>query len=135
MAGLDQLKRELLDQWAQVPFVELSVAILNLLERDEVEHNALLTYRTFAQKLHTEISEDLVAAIALLTSAPVEALDPHALFIDGDYEHEISPDELVEVTSGAPLVHPETGEVVDDPFSHLMPFFVPSKRVREALRG
>jgi hypothetical protein len=135
MPGLDIFRREIRERWPKAPFVELSVAILDLLERHGIEQSSMLTYRTFARRLHTEINEDLIAAIALLSSSTVDALDPHALFIDGDYEQEIPADELLEVTAGAPLVHPETGEIVEDPLSHLMPFFVPSERVKEALGG
>ena len=135
MAALDHIREELISRWSGHGYVQICLAILELLEKQPIDQTAMLTYGTFAKQLQRKVDQELLAAISVLASTSLDVLDAHALFIDGDYEREISPTELFEVTAGAPLIHPESGEIVEDPLAHLMPFFVPSLRVKDALGG
>ena len=57
-------------------------------------------------------------------------LDARALFIDdNDEPFELSKEEIKALTEYGELVHPETGEDVNDPASKVVPFFVPTERV------
>jgi hypothetical protein len=65
-----------------------------------------------------------------LVSSRVAALDARGLLVDDDHsEHELSADKLADARATGQLVHPETGELVPDFESRVIPFFVPSTRL------
>lgn len=92
----------------------------------------MLTFRTFLEALGKEqIDEDLMRALTILVSSRIAALDAKALLVDDDEtEHELSAAELAEARSSGQLVHPESGDLVPEFESRVIPFFVPTSRLR-----
>ena len=84
-----------------------------------------LTYRSL-QKLaeHKSLEPSLVAAVQFLVSSEYPLLEPHGQLIDeSGHEHTIDKAELFDVISGGELVHPVTGNLIENPLDAILPFF------------
>src|SRR5262249_16309329 len=92
----------------------------------------MLTFRTFLEALGKDrIDDDLMRALTILVSSRVAALDARGLLVDEDQtEHELSARELADARASGELIHPETGVPVPEFEARVIPFFVPSARLR-----
>ncbi|WP_299806635.1 hypothetical protein [Tardiphaga sp.] len=131
VVALENLRRELLARWSDVPAADICMRILDFVESTPQNELHFLTFTTLCRAAgRTNIDVELLAAINILTGSRLALLDAHAMFIDEDEnEHELSPEEIAEARETGTLVHPETGEIVGDYERYLVPFFSPSKRL------
>lgn len=128
MNQLDDLKTELIEKWSDDPAGELCLALVDFLRAQPEEHLRMLTYYSIGRILEREpLDENVLRAVTILVSTKVHALERRFLFIDDEkQEYELDNEEIEEVQRTGNLVHPETGDVVEDFESKLVPFFVPS---------
>lgn len=77
---------------------------------------------------------EVLAAVNLLTSSKLAIFESHAMLVDDDEtEHELSAEEFAEARKTGMLIHPETGELVPDFETHLIPFFAPTEELQREL--
>lgn len=133
--ALDNLRKELLDRWRDVPAADICMKILDFVEKTPQDELRFLTFTTLCRAAGQEnVDGELLAAVNILASSRLALFDAHALFVDDDeIEHEISPEEIAEAKATGEFVHPGTGEIVPDYERHLIPFFSPNKRLMAEL--
>lgn len=121
---LDELKAKISKDMGGTevgPLCLLLVDELWNLPADETRH---LTYESFQNLLKIEQSTKLLAAINYLTQAEESVLDARGIFLYGDeLEYELSPIEFSNVVKSNFLIHPISGEVVENPRKYVFPFF------------
>jgi hypothetical protein len=133
--ALDNLRKELLDRWQDVPAAEICMRILDFVEKTPQNELHFLTFATLCRAAGREnVDSDLLAAVNILAGSRLALFDAHALFVDEDEsEHEISPDEIAEAKLTGEFIHPETGELVPDYERYIIPFFSPNERLKAEL--
>lgn len=126
----DDIRKELKERWAGTRAVELCFQIVDFVAKLPADHSRMLTFKTITHITGKKsVDDDLLAAINILASTRIAALDAHAMLVDDDNEeHEIEPSELASAQATGTLIHPETGEKVSDYEEKVFPFFVPTDR-------
>jgi hypothetical protein len=116
---------------AERSIVPLCVRIVDFVSSLPVDQLRMLTFRSFMEALGKDrIDDELIRGLTILVSSRVAALDARGLLVvDNHSEHELSADQLAEARSAGQLVHPETGILVPEFESRIIPFFVPSARL------
>lgn len=132
--NLDEIKEELLRRWEQ-PTVGVCLSIINFMASHSAEQLQVMTFRTLTHAAgKISFDEDVLKAVAVLTSSRVALLDAKTLLIDDDdEEYEMELDELAEARSKGQLIHPETGYPVPDFEEKVFPIFIPSLKFRESV--
>jgi hypothetical protein len=125
-----EIKADLEKRWKDDPVVRLCIAILDYMAALPADQLRMLTFRALISAVGKErLDDELMRAMTILVSSRIAALDARALLVDDDQsEHELNPQELAEARATGRLVHPETGELVSEFESKVIPFFVPSAR-------
>ncbi|RWM27783.1 hypothetical protein [Mesorhizobium sp.] len=126
----DDIRKELKERWAGTEPFALCLQIVDFVAKLPAEHSRMLTFKTMTNITGKKYVDDsLLAALNILASTRVAALDAHAMFVDDDNEeHEIEPQELALAQSTGKFIHPETGEEVPNYEEKVFPFFVPTDR-------
>lgn len=134
--GASEIRAELQRRWQESPALKVCFAILEYLERVPDEQLQMLTFGTLQEAVgKNAVDPELITALNILVSSRIAALDAKVLLIDElEDEYEISPTELSEARSSGALIHPRTGELIEEFESKLVPFFVPSESFRAAKR-
>jgi len=132
MSGIDELKAELRERWTDSTTIELCLRIVDALSDLRDEELRMLTFATFKKAVErAAIDEQLIRAVALLTTSSVHALDSKLLFIDDDArKFEIDKEELAAARKTGEFIHPETGRSVEQFESKIIPYFVPSEKFK-----
>ena len=132
MSRIAELKAELVERWSGNATVELCLRIIDSLSTLSDEETRMLTFTSFKNVVDKKsIDEELIRAISLLANTSIHALDSKLLFVDDDeHEFEIDKEELAKAKRTGFLIHPETGEPVEEFESKIIPFFVPSEKFR-----
>jgi hypothetical protein len=125
-----EIKAELSARWRDDPIVGLCSAIVDYVAALPADQARMLTFRTLSSAVGKEnLDEELLRALTILVSSRVAALDAHGLFVDHDqHEYELGPGEFARIRATGQLIHPETGELILDSESRVIPFFTPSGR-------
>jgi hypothetical protein len=126
-----EIKADLYARWQNDPIVPLCVRIVDFVSSLPVDQLHMLTFRSFLEALGKDrIDDELIRGLTILVSSRVAALGARGLLVDDDHsERELSADQLAEARSTGQLVHPETGILVPEFESRVIPFFVPSARL------
>lgn len=126
----DDIRKELKERWAGTRAVELCFQIVDFVAKLPAGHSRMLTFKTITNITGKKsVDDDLLAAINILASTRIAALDSHAMFVDDDNEeYEIEPDDLALAHATGELIHPETGKGVPNYEEKVFPFFVPTDR-------
>lgn len=129
----DQIKAEIKRDFKGSPIADVCLQLVEFVEGLPAGQAEMLTFRTFVRALgKMKVDEELLAAVTLLTSSNLAALDMHGMFIDDDHEeYELSAEDLIEARETGEFSHPHTGEPVENFQSKLIPFFTPSARFSE----
>lgn len=129
--SIDDIRSEVIKRWADQPASKLCLEIVDYIAKTPRDRLDFMTYRTFLNILgKTTVDDDLLTALTILTSSKIAALDAHAMFVDeNDNEHEVEPEELFDAINKGTFVHPDTGQLVEDFSSRIIPFYVPSNRI------
>lgn len=114
--------------------VEVCLKILDYLTNTKCEQLQMLTYASLSKICgYDTISAEIISAATLLSGDKYHILETGFLFIDiNDEEFEVSKTDLNEAVTSGYLIHPITGEFIDDFLSHTIVFFYPSKNLKKA---
>ena len=114
--------------------VELCLQIVRSLLELPDEEGQFLTYTSLQKLAHVEaIDSQLVSAVAFLTSSRLAVLHPRGQYVDDDgNEYTLDDAEFQELIVNGTVVHPETGEVVENAKEFVVPFF--EKNIPEELQ-
>lgn len=136
MSDLDQLRLDLIASWGGKPAGELCLKLFERLAATPIGDLEMLTYPTLARILERpKVDHEVVIAVGILVTSSLHALEARALLIDDDQEYELDASQVAHAERTGELLHPESGELVEDFDSKLMPFFVPTTRFLKALRA
>ncbi|MFH5923823.1 hypothetical protein [Roseomonas xinghualingensis] len=132
MPPVDDLKSEVARIWGAAPAAKLCLKIIDFVASLPAEQVRMLTFSNLCRVVGKRAPDgDLLTAVTILVSSKIHALDTHTLFIDDNQaEHEIDPEDLRDAKLSGTLVHPVSGELVSNYEAHLVPFFVPSPKLR-----
>lgn len=114
--------------------VELCLQIVRSLLELPDEEGQFLTYTSLQKLAHVEaIDSQLVSAVAFLTSSRLAVLHPRGQYVDGDgNEYTLDDVEFQELIVNGTVVHPDTGEVIENAKEFVVPFF--EKNIPEELQ-
>ena len=132
LSEIGKIKGELRKSWQNDPIVPLCIRIVEFVCSVPEHQLGRLTFASFLEPLHkNRIDDELMRALTILVSSRVAALDARALLVNDDQsQYELSVEELAEARAAGQLVHPQTGELVPEFEARVIPFFVPSARLR-----
>ncbi|KEO53764.1 hypothetical protein [Thalassospira permensis] len=133
--NLENARNEVVAGWGGTQAAKLCMRILDYIAEANFQELRMLTFRQLcnASKLDA-VNEDLIAALAILTSEKVDVLKSGALFVDIDEtEYELSSEELRQIQLYGTFIHPDTGEAVDEIEARVFPFFAPSDKLALSL--
>jgi hypothetical protein len=124
---LEQLKEKLIEGHPNDLAVPLCLQILDYLDRLPPQETRQLSPLSLANGIDHPLNELLLRAITILVAGAVDVLDTRVLFIDDDQAIDIDTEELKHARDTGSLVHPMTGELVQNYEEKLFPYFVPSE--------
>lgn len=122
----DDISRNFGDTEIEEICARLAKAILSL----EATASTHLTFQTFLSILgKIELDIAVVAAVNFLSSSKHSILESHALLIDEDgVEYELEDADFQIYLSDGVVIHPVTGEQVENASEQLAPFYSRSER-------
>lgn len=127
--SVDRIKADVRAVWAQMPAAELALRLVDFIHRLPADQTAMLTYPTLLRAVGKPgVDEELFAAINLLVSSRIAALELNGLFVDDDREIPLTAEIITAARKSGVFIHPDTGELVPNFESKIIPFFVPSAR-------
>ena len=132
--SIDDLKREVAQGWPEIPAASLALGIIEFMGGlDDQELRMLTIPRLLEAVGRSQVNQEFLAALAILVSSTVHALDAKAfLFEKEGLEVHVDAQELATARRTGSLEHPETGELIEDFESRLIPYFESSERFLEA---
>jgi hypothetical protein len=118
--------------WAGNPVFPFCVQILEAMAAVPEDELEMITYTSFMNLLgKAKIDSELIAAIGILSNAPVRAIEEEFLFSDDeDEEHFVPKSEIDDARSSGTFVHPEKGSIVTDFEQKITPVFRVSDRFK-----
>lgn len=96
------------------------------LHKKEIKH---LSYTRIAQIIETQEPSVLLAVVQYCAGARLGLLDMRFELILNDSVFELDNSDVHDAENGGVLIHPETGDPVENYERHVYPFFVPSSLV------
>lgn len=132
--SIDDLKRDVAEGWPDIPAATLAQGIIDFMGKLNKQELRMLTLPTLLQAIgRDQVNQEFLAALAILASSRVHALDAKAFYCEeDDEEFHVDATELATARSIGSLVHPTTGELIDDFESKLIPYFESSQRFLKA---
>lgn len=132
--SLEDLKREVEEGWPEIPAASLVLGIIEFMGRlDDQELRMLTIPRLLEAVGRDQIDQEFLAALAILVSSTVHVLDAKAfLYEEEGSEVHVDAKELAAARRLGSLEHPETGALIEDFESKLIPYFESSSRFLEA---
>jgi hypothetical protein len=127
----DEIRSQIKSRSQNEPLAQLCLRMIDYIALLRPEELRMLTFRTLTTASgKTDLDQELLAAVSLLSSSSFNALDTKALFIDEDSEEfEISLADLAYARARGEFIHPGTGMPVPDFEAKVVPFFVASERL------
>lgn len=126
----DAIKRDLKKWGGDSPVLKLCLLLVEYVANLPPDQREMLTYRTFVNASgKSQIDQELMAAITILSTSTIHAFDLHGIFVDeNEDEYEISAREIATARAIGEFIHPQTGKLVPDFEERIIPFFSPSER-------
>ena len=128
-------KQKILEQiyqdWQQKPQSQICIAILDYLVRSNFKHLSHITYgslRKIVEKAYDD--QEILIAIQYLCGDRTPLLEAKFELIDNSNYYDISNSELNEARETGQLLHPETGELIDDFEDKVFMYFQPNSLVK-----
>lgn len=120
-------------RWSDNPFRDVCLRLLDSLINSPEDELRMLTFQSFAKMLGKRAFDDeILNAVAILSSSKTYALKKGLLYIDGENEHVLDEEELKLFRDTGVMIDPESGQEVENAADKLVPFFYPSELIREA---
>jgi hypothetical protein len=131
---LDDLKREVQEGWPDIPAAPLALGLIDFMGRLSDQELRMLTIPRLLEAVgRSQIDQEFLAALAILVSSTVHVLDAKAFLCEeAGSEVHVDAEELATARQLGSLEHPETGELIEDFESRLIPYFESSSRFLEA---
>lgn len=132
--SIDDLKHEVAEGWPDIPAAAFALGIIDFMGQLDDQELRMLTIPTLLQAAgRDEISQEFLAALAILAGSSVHVLDAKAFYSEeDDEEFHVDAAELATARHTGSLEHPDTGELIEDFESKLIPYFESSERFLKA---
>lgn len=132
--SVNDLKREVAEGWPDIPAASLALQIIEFMDQHSNQELRMLTIPTLLKAVAREkVDQEFLAALAILVSSTVHVLDAKAfLYVEDEASVHVNAEELAAARRHGSLEHPETGELIEDFESKLIPYFESSSRFLEA---
>lgn len=132
--SVDDLKREVAEGWPDIPAASLALGIIGFMDHLRDQELRMLTIPRLLEAVgRRQVDQEFLAALAILVSSTVHVLDAKAFLYEGEgSELHIDAQELAAARQHGSLVHPETGELIENFEDRLIPYFESSPRFLEA---
>ncbi|BAY86933.1 hypothetical protein NIES267_64440 [Calothrix parasitica NIES-267] len=126
-----QIVEQIHQDWLQKPQSQICIAIFNYLVGSNSQHLSHITYGSLRKVLGKAYdNQDLLAAIQYLCGDRTHLLETKFELIENDNYFEISDDDMIEARETGQLLHPETGELINDFEDKVFIYFQPSSVVK-----
>lgn len=128
MVSKQEIIRRILKDWGDTPQSEICISILGYLSGVDSSTNHI-TYGHLRKVAATTplLDQDLQAAIKYLCGERVHLLDMGFELIENEKYIEISKSEMKEARETGTLLHPDTGELIENFEKDVFVYFKPSR--------
>lgn len=132
--SLDDLKREVVEGWPDIPAGSLALEIIEFMGRLGDQELRMLTIPRLLEAVdRSHVDQEFLASLAILVSSTVHVLDAKAFLYEAEgSEVHVNAQELATARQLGSLEHPETGQLIEDFEGRLIPYFESSPRFLEA---
>lgn len=132
--SVNDLKREVAEGWPDIPAASLALGIIGFMDHLRDQELRMLTIPRLLEAVgRRQVDQEFLAALAILISSTVHVLDAKAfLYGEGGSEVHVDAQGLATARQHGSLVHPETGELIENFEERLIPYFESSPRFLEA---
>jgi len=126
-----EIEKQIYEDWGSNPQSEICIAILGYLLRVPTNNLQHITYGSFRKVIGTNYSDnDLIQAIQYLCGDYINLLEAKFELIENDDNiFALSDDEVSLAQKTGMLIHPDTGEVVNNFKEKVFMYFKPSPRI------
>lgn len=132
--SIENFKREVAEGWPDIPAAALALGIIEFMGQLDDQELRMLTIPTLLRSVGCdEVTQEFLAALAILVSSTVHVLDAKAFYSeDDDNEFHVDASELAVARRTGAMEHPATGELIENFESKLIPYFESSERFLRA---
>ena len=111
-----EIEKQIYQDWSsKKPQSDICVSILDYLIRNKSKPLSHITYGSLKKIIHTNYSnQDILSAIQYLCGDRIKLLEAKFELIDNEEYYDIPNDELNEARKTGELLHPKTGEQIND---------------------
>lgn len=122
--NVDELKSAIIGHWKNLPAATTALKIIDAIGNGEMAEKSWRVGDILGMLDKTELTQDVVAALAILVQSEYAIFRASAEFIDEeDQRHELSPDDFQRVLDLDTVLHPVTREEVASASKRVVPFF------------
>ena len=135
--SVDDLKREIAEGWPDIPAGSIALRVIDYMAGLGDQELRILTIPTLLRAVERDhIDQEFLAALAILVSSTVHALDAKAfLWEEDDQEVHIDAHVLADARRKGSLENPVSGDIIEDFEQRLTPYFQSSERFLQARAG
>jgi hypothetical protein len=134
-----QVIEKIYDAWGHTSQAEICVSIFNFLISDKSGENLHLTFGLLKQVVNNYIEKnyfedrEIIQAINYCSGSDISLLNVNFELIEGENVYQLDKSEVSEANKTGELIHPETGEKVDDFQDKVFIYFTPSTTIEELM--
>lgn len=122
--NVDELKSAIIGHWKDLPAATTALNIIDAIGNGEMAGKSCRVGDILSMLDKTELTQDVVAALAILVQSEYAIFRASAEFIDEeDQRHELSPDDFQRVLDLDTVLHPVTRQEVASASKRVVPFF------------
>ena len=122
------------DDWFKQPHLMICFAIFDYLFDERNKNLAYITYASLRKVVKKDYSDrELLETIQYLCGDRTHLLEARFELIEHDKHFDISNSELIEARQTGELLHPETGEFINDFKDKVSMYFQPSPLVKSLI--
>jgi hypothetical protein len=132
MVGVQQIIEQIKEDWDSKPQADICIDILDYLLRVPTQNLLHISYGSLKKIISQRVEEsDLLMAIQYLSGERTPILEVRFEFIEDDEIYSLPNSEIKLARETGQLVHPETGELIDDFEDKTYMYFEPSQLAKE----
>lgn len=126
-----QIEEQIHQDWLQQPQSQICIAILDYLVHNNSQKISYITYGSLRKVVGKAYdNQDMLLAIQYLCGDRTHLLETKFELIDHGNYFDISDDEIIEARETGQLLHPESGELINDFEDNVFMYFQPSSVVK-----